>query len=307
MNGIFAAVPTPLDDRDHVDAPALRRVVRHLLSGGINGLWVLGSGGEFAALRDQDRREAISTVVEEAGGRVPVIAGTGASGSALACAAAIDAVECCADAVFAIAPYFYACNDAELLTHFRTIADASGLPVILYNNPHNTRVNLSLDLVGALAGDPRFAGMKDSSTDWDYFGRLLRAVPRDGSFRVLQGDEMALASSLLMGADGGVLALPVLAPALCVRLYEAAVAGDVASARELQTTLIGLLRVYSGYGRSVDSAFLSGQKGALELLGLCSRRVSGPFRAADEGEMMNIAAILRRYRLLPGSDEKRSA
>jgi 4-hydroxy-tetrahydrodipicolinate synthase len=292
MNGIFAAVPTPLDDRDHVDAPALRRVVRHLLSGGINGLWVLGSGGEFAALRDQDRREAISTVVEEAGGRVPVIAGTGASGSALACAAAIDAVECCADAVFAIAPYFYACNDAELLTHFRTIADASGLPVILYNNPHNTRVNLSLDLVGA---------------DWDYFGRLLRAVPRDGSFRVLQGDEMALASSLLMGADGGVLALPVLAPALCVRLYEAAVAGDVASARELQTTLIGLLRVYSGYGRSVDSAFLSGQKGALELLGLCSRRVSGPFRAADEGEMMNIAAILRRYRLLPGSDEKRSA
>lgn len=298
LKGIFAAVPTPLDERHRVDISALRRIVQHLLEGGVHGFWVLGAGGEFAALRDSDRQCVIAAVVEVVAGRRPVLAGTGAAGMLLACEAAEQAAHLGADGVFAMAPYFYACGDNELVAHFRAIADSSNLPVLLYNNPHNTPTGLSIDLCATLAGDSRFVGVKDSSTDWDHFTRLLRTVPRDGRFAVLQGDETALATGLEHGADGAVLALPVIAPRVCVELYDAAMRGDSAAARELQTAMIGLLPIYSATGRSADSAFLAGQKAALELLKLSSRRICPPYRSPDEAEMQYVASILRRYNLI---------
>lgn len=307
LRGILAAVPTALDERGQVDAPALRRIVRHLIAGGVHGLWALGSGGEFAALREADCTEALRIIVDEASGAVPVVAGTGAAGTVSACDAAQRAELAGADAVFVLQPYYYTCSEAEFIAHARAVAEASGLPVVLYNNPANTRARITTGVVGELSSDPRFIAIKDSSGDWDYFGKLLRVTPRDGSFQVLQGDEIALLSSLLMGADGGVLALPVLAPALCARLYEAATRGDVETARTLQDEVIDLLRVYRAVGRSGDSAFLAGQKAALELLGLCSLRVCAPFRAADQGEVSHIAAILRRHHLTPLPSEERSA
>ena len=301
MHGIIPAVPTPFSADEEVDVPALRRIVRFLIDGGVHGLWVLGTGGEFAALDDGQKRCVIATVVEETAGRIPVLAGTGASGTALALRMARLAAECGADVLFAIPPYYYFYEDREVLAHMRAVRDATELPVILYHNPFNTKMRLPLETVVALCGEARMIGIKDSSLNFDDFQALLRAVPRDGSFQVLQGDEMSLAAGLLLGADGAVLALPTVAPRLCADLYQAAHAGDMQRSLALQAEAADLFRVFQVPGRSGDSAFVAGQKGALELLGLCSRSVSRPFLPLTDAELETVAQILSRHRLLPSA------
>lgn len=297
--GVIAAVPTPLGEGGTVDEPALRRIVEHLAGSGIHGLWALGSGGEFAGLDANQQEVVLRTVARQTNGRIPVIAGTGATSTALACSAALRAEQCGADAVSTMPPYYYSCSRAELEDHFRAVADSCSLPVVLYNNPWNTRTQIPLDLIVNLAADSRFVGIKDSSADWDYLERILFAIPPHGAFAVLQGNEVALGPGLLMGAAGAVIALPVLAPDLCLQVYEAARQGNVSLVRELQSRVNDLFEIYLAPDRSPDSAFLSSQKAALEVLGLCSRRVSRPIRDADEGEMRRVRSILERHGLVP--------
>lgn len=298
IHGIFPAVPTPFTEREEIDVTALCRVVRFLVEGGVHGLWVLGTGGEFAVLSDEQKRCVISTVVQEAGGRVPVLAGTGHGGTALAIRVAVLAAECGADALFVIPPYYYFYGDCEVLAHIRAVRDATPLPIILYHNPFNTKIQLPLASVQALCREERIIGIKDSSLNFDLLQALLRTVPRGGSFKVLTGNEMSLAASLLLGADGAVMALPTLAPRLCVKLYDAARAGDVNKAIALQAEAADLFSVFSQPGRSGDSAFVAGQKAALELLGLCSRSVSRPFLPFTDEEMDPVRRILDRHHLL---------
>jgi dihydrodipicolinate synthase/N-acetylneuraminate lyase len=301
IRGIVPAVPTPFADDGELDIPALRRIVRFLLEGGVHGLWVLGTGGEFTALEDEQKRRVITTVVQEAAGRVPVLVGTGQGGTKLATRAAVLAAECGADVLFAIPPYYYFYEDREVLAHIKEIRDATSLPVILYNNPLNTKIALPISTVQTLCREEGVVGIKDSSPNFDYFQTLLRIVPRDGSFKVLQGNEMSLAAGLLLGADGAVLALPTLAPRVCVQLYDCACTGDIHKARALQAIAADLLNVFSLPGRTGDSAFLAGQKAALEILGLCSRNVSAPFRRFTDDEMEPVRQILERHNLLSPS------
>jgi 4-hydroxy-tetrahydrodipicolinate synthase len=301
LHGIIAAVPTPLDGRGNVDEPALRRIVNRLVSAGMNGLWVLGSGSEFACLDPDQQERVLFTVTAQAAGRIPVIAGTGACSTSMACEAARRAESAGADAIFVIPPYYFSCSPSELNDHFLATADACSLPVVLYNNPWNTRTPLPLDLIASLAANPRFMGIKDSSADWDNLLRILNAVPRDGSFAVLQGNELALGPGILMGADGSVIALPVIAPELCLRIYRAARQGNVALVRELQSQVADLFQIYVDAERSPDSAFLSSQKAALELLGLCSRRVSRPYRDANDADMRRVELLLQKHNLLYSS------
>lgn len=305
IRGILPAVPTPFTGDEQVDVAGLRRIVRFLIDGGVHGLWVLGSGSEFPALDDGQKRCVIATVVSEAAGRVPVVAGTGATGTVLAIRAAKLAAECGADALFAIPPYYFFYEDREVLAHMRAVRDSTPLPIILYHNPFNTKIRVPLATVEALCGDERIIGMKDSSLNFDELQALLRAVPRDGSFQILQGNEMSLAAGLLLGADGAVLALPTLAPQLCVELYEAARAGDIKRAMALQAEAADLFEVFKLPGRGGDSAFLAGQKGALELLGLCSRAVSRPFLPLTDQEMEPVRQVLARHHLLPAASVAR--
>lgn len=297
--GVIAAVPTPFMGDERVDIAALRRIVRFLVEGGVQGLWALGTGGEFAALDDAQKRCVISTIVDEADARVPVVAGTGASGTVLAIRSARLAAECGADVLFAIPPYYYFHEEREILAHVRAVRDATSLPVIVYHNPFNTKVRLPVAAVEILCREERVVAIKDSSLDFDYLQALLRVVPRDGTFGVLQGNEMSFAAGLLCGADGAVLALPNIAPRLCVDLYQAACSGDIERAMALQARAADLFSVFTLPGRTSDSAFLAGQKAALELLGLCSRTVSRPFTSPTDEEMFTIRGILSRHHLLP--------
>lgn len=297
VRGVVAAVPTALGPTG-VDENGVRRIAGHLIANAVDALWVLGSGGEFALLTPAQQLQVVNVVAEEARGRVPVIMGTGDSDTSRSCAAARQARDAGAQFVFAMAPFYYSCSSTELERHFQLIAEAADLPVILYNNPWNTRVSLPIELVAKLSRNACFNGIKDSSADWDYFIRLLNAVPRDASFSVLQGNELSFGPSVLMGADGGVNALSVIEPKLFRDLFEAATRRDVGAVRTLQATVAELFQIYVSPGRTPDSAFLCNQKIALELLGLCSRIIPEPFEAATEEEIERVQTILQTHGLL---------
>jgi 4-hydroxy-tetrahydrodipicolinate synthase len=305
IRGIIPAIPTPLTREYEPDLPALRNIVRHVLAGGVHGLWVLGTGGEFPALDENQRQAVITTVVEEARGRVPVVAGTGHACTDMALRAARIAADAGADALFAIPPFYYFYEEQEIVQHVRAIARETPLPAILYNNPFNTKLGLSIGAVSVLSREADFIAVKDSTLNFDSFQALLRVVPRDGTFKMLQGDEMSLAAGLLMGADGAVMALPNIAPQLCVNLYDAVQAGEVKRARELQNDAASLFEIFSLPGRSGDSAFLAGQKAALEVMGLCERHLSKPFAPLRDEELEPIRGILERHDLLPASRHAR--
>lgn len=298
LRGVFAALPTPIDDQSEIDFPALQRVVDYVCDGGVHGVWALGSGGEFACVETAGRERLLAGIVEAVAGRVPVIAGSAATTTGEACRFARDAYRLGASAVSVMAPYYYACSPDELERHFRTVRDATPLPAVLYNNPWNTRTPLPLDLVAKLASEKLFLGIKDSSCDFDCLLRFVQQTRAAGSFAVLQGNELALGPAFLMGADGAVVALPAIAPKLCVSLYEAARLHDLEAVRKLQQEVAGLFRLYLLNGRSGDSAFLAGQKAALEILGLCSRRTLASVAPATDSECDEIRMILAQHGLL---------
>jgi 4-hydroxy-tetrahydrodipicolinate synthase len=300
LHGIITAVPTPFDSGERVDVTSLRRIIGHQIENGVHGLWVLGAGSEFSALDGSQTRVAVTTAVDEARGRVPVIVGTGAAGTTLSMRQARLAAECGADAIFVTPPYYYHYREEEVFGHVLAVAESSSLPVVLYNNPSNTKFNFPRRLVERLCRHEKVVGIKDSSLDFDRFQEILRCVPRDGSFKVLQGDEYSLAASFLFGADGAVIALPNIAPKLCVELYEQGRAGNTRAALDLQAAVTELCSIFTVPGTGGDGGFLGGQKAALELMGLCSRRLSLPFATFDEAQVDRVREILARFEL-PGA------
>ncbi len=237
LHGIIPPVVTPLTADQDVDLVGLRKHIDHMLAKGVHGIFVLGTTGEFYALDDREKREITAAAVEHCRGRSPVYVGTGAETTREVIRITKMAEQEGADGVSVIAPYFIKPNQAELVDHFRRIAESTKLPVVLYNNPATCGgLSIEPDTVGKLAEVPNIIGIKDSSGDLQNTIEIIRNTPKD-TFAVLNGRDTLILAALQFGAHGAIPASCNIAPDLCVGIYEAFSKGDIEAARVLQSRL----------------------------------------------------------------------
>ena len=209
--GILPAVTTPFDDRGDVDAAALHRTIRWLLDAGVHGIVATGTMGEAGSLSRDERRLVVETAVAAAEGRVPVVAGVSAGTPAAATGFASDAAAAGADAVMCLPPVGYRGDEREIEDHLRTVAEATGLPLMLYNNPEASGTDLPPDLVVALAEriEPIVA-VKECSGDARRIPAILHAA--EGRLEVLVGGDDWALEGFCAGATGWVSGVAVVAP-----------------------------------------------------------------------------------------------
>jgi len=236
--GIIPAMVTPLTREGKINVEALRELTRYLIDGGVHGVFPVGSQGEFYALTFDEKKRVIEIVVEETRGRVPVYAGTGAVTTREAVALTKMAEAAGATAVSVITPYFIHPNDGELMEFYTTIAKSTRLPVLLYNNPARTGVNISADFVARASKVENIVGIKDSSGDMTLMAEYIRRT--EGKFSVLAGRDTLIYGVLCYGGKGGIAACANIAPKLIVEIYEAFMAGDLKRSLEAQFRLAPL-------------------------------------------------------------------
>jgi len=283
LRGVLPPVPTPFRD-DEVDVEGLRVNIAALLRAPVRGIVVLGSNGE-APFLDEDESER---VVAAARAVVPadrvLVAGTGRQATRATVRATRRAAAAGADAVLVRTPSFFKSemtSDA-FVRHYRTVADESRVPVLLYNYTAVTGVSLRPDAVARLSEHPNVIGLKESGGDAGQIADYVAVAP--AGFAVLAGAGPTFYPCLAAGATGGILAVANVVPALCIQLYDLVQAGHHAEARDLQRRLVPLARaVTTGFG-------VAGLKVALELVGL----TGGPPRAPLLPAPPEAAEVIRR-------------
>lgn len=299
--GIIPPVITPRTESGLIDLESLQRVTSHLLDGGVDGLFILGSSGEVPYLTREERDLVASTVIEANNGRVPVLAGANEQTTARVVAEAGRLADLGVGALVVTTPFYALSNQAEVGLHFRTIKARIDLPLFAYDVPVRTHVKLSFDMVRELAEDGVLAGVKDSSGDDVSFRLLTLATEHLPEFRVFTGHEVVVDGALLGGAHGAVPGLANVDPAGYSRLYAAAAAADWTGARREQdrlARLFGIVEV-TETGVSAGAAGLGAFKTALQLLGVIeSNRMSEPMRSLGAAETARIRGLLEASGLL---------
>ncbi|HZG55019.1 4-hydroxy-tetrahydrodipicolinate synthase [Paenibacillus sp.] len=241
--GIVPAMVTPLRDDQSLNEPVLRQLVRRYIAAGVHGLFCLGTNGEFFSLSFEEKVKVIEIVVEEAGGRVPVYAGTGCVSTQETIRLTGEARRVGADVASIITPYFLAYTQQELKEHFLRVADAAALPIILYNIPGRTGNALHPATVAELTLVPNIVGVKDSSGQFD---NLLQYIGLSGSgFSVLAGTDSLILPSLFAGGSGAIAATANVFPEDAVSVYESWKRGAFEEANEAQNRLNAFRSVLS--------------------------------------------------------------
>lgn len=273
LTGVIPPVCTPLTPDYRVDTGSLTRLVDHLLDGGVDALFLLGSTSEVAFLPDAHRKVVLDTVIRHVAGQVPVLAGAIDMTTLRVLDHVRVAVEAGVDGIVATAPFYARTHPAEIDVHFRTIADRAGVPVYAYDLPVSVHSKLGSALLLDLAAAGVLAGVKDSSGDESGLrGTILGRRDRTdiGSFSVLTGSELTVDSALWMGADGVVPGLGNVDPHGYARLFAAAATGDWEAARAEQERLLHLfdLVTVGGTRMGISSSALGAFKAALYLRGV---------------------------------------
>jgi 4-hydroxy-tetrahydrodipicolinate synthase len=304
LHGIVPPVVTPYTADGAIDTTSLRRVVRHLLDGGVHGLFALGSTSECVFLNPAQRAAVIETIVDEAAGRVPVVAGVIDATTDHCVAHARQAASLGAQGLVLTAPYYTRTSPGEIVDHFAHVHDAVGLPIVAYDIPVCVHVKLERATVAELRRRGLACGLKDSSGDDGNLRMVMceRDADGDRAFFVLSGSEIVADAALLGGAQGCVPGLANVDPRGYVRLYDAARRGDWAAARAEQDRLVALFQiVFQGLPHtSMGASGVGGFKAALQLMGLIERpEMARPNRALPEAGVAKVRAILRELALLP--------
>ena len=281
--GIIPAMVTPFDSKDRLNEAVLRKLTNYLIDGGVHGLFVIGSQGEFYALTREEKKRITEIVVEEVNGRIPVYIGTGAMTTREAVLLTQMAERAGGDAVSVITPCFISPSEHELYEHYVTIAKSTKLPVLLYGNPGRTGINMSVELVAKLSRLDNIVGIKDSSGDLTLTMEYIRNT--DADFSVLAGRDTLIYGTLLYGGKGAIAATANVVPRLVVEIYEAFVKGDLEQAKKAQFRLAPL-RIGFGLG-----SFPVVIKDALELIGIdagCARKPIKSLSGSQKGTLRKI-------------------
>ena len=251
LTGVLAALATPMDAQQEIDEARLREHVDFVIDGGVHGLVPCGSTGEFAALGLDERRRVVEIVAEQHAGRVALVPQTGALATRDAVALTRHAAEHGADSTMIVTPFYEAPTRSELIEYFGTLADAVDLPLMAYNIPDATGVNLDLEFYRDLG--ERTTGyryVKDASGDMAQAMSLLRNL--SGELGVMIGMDTIMLPVFAMGAVGTVWGAPNYMPRECVRLWEDVQAGRLEEARAGFAAMLPVLELVTREGYAVD-------------------------------------------------------
>src|SRR2546427_2402068 len=292
LSGVLPALVSPLHKDGTADEAGIKRLVEHVIAGGVNGLLPLGSTGEGASLGERTRAQILRCVVEAAAGRVPVICGVAQPHLDAARAEIAAASRLGASAALVAPPFYYPTDQATVLAYYRRLAAESKVPVLLYNIPQFTKVITEPATVAELAREGTIAGIKDSSRDFEYFENVCvatRDVPR---FRMFTGSDTMLLASLVMGGAGTICGAANIAPSWVVRIFDDFKRDDWESARSDQDALIHLVMAIR------PGVFPAAIKASLHLQGICEPWPAPPTAALDEPSVERLGDRLARWGLL---------
>lgn len=293
LRGVFTALVTPFDADGEIDEAALRRHVRRQIEGGVTGLSPVGTTGEGATLTPDEHQRVVEIVVDEARSAsrpVPVIAGAGTNSTTKT----IDLARRCrgagADALLLVTPYYNKPPQAGLAAHFRSVAEAVDLPIVLYDVPGRTGIHLASDTVLELAEEEPFVAVKDASGDFDELSRILRGRP--SGFALLSGEDSLTLPLVAMGGDGVICVVSNEAPTLMSDLVEAALGGERPRAAELHARLFPLMRANFVETNPIPV------KWAMQRLGVMDARPRMPLVGLSERGAETVEAALEGLGLL---------
>lgn len=269
-----------------MDRDAFAALVERQIAGGSSALVPVGTTGETSTLSTEEHKDVVTLCVEITKGRVPVIAGAGANATDEAIELVEHAKAVGADAALVVCPYYNNPNQEGLEAHFRAINDAVAMPVLLYNVPGRTVVDLAPDSVARLAQLPNIVGIKDATGDMDRVSQHAASIPEGTQFVQLSGDDPSALGHLAMGGMGCISVTANVMPEACVAMHKAFAAGDIETAQTIERRLIALHK----------AMFCSPSPGpakyVLHRLGLCEPDVRLPLTPPDAAAREQIDAAM---------------
>lgn len=280
LEGIVPPLVTPLLNDSTLDVKGLERLIEHVISGGVHGIFILGTTGEAQSIGFDLRVAMIRQTSRLLKGRLPLLVGISDTSLSDSLRLSHKASEFGADAVVSAPPYYFAPGQAELAEYYEKLIPQLELPLFLYNMPAHTKISFSVETIKRLAQNRKIIGFKDSSANGSYFQSVMYAMRDRKDFSIFVGPEEMTAEAVMMGASGGVNGGANLFPKLYVDLYNAAKAMDRDKVRQLQQKVMQVCATIYSNGK-YGSSYLKGLKSALSVVGICSDVLASPYREFD--------------------------
>lgn len=240
LEGIITPIVTPFNEQQEINYEATAQLIEHLIKHGVSGLFPLGSNGEFHVLSEEEKVAFAEFVIKTVDHRIPVYVGTGGCSTKMVIELSKKMEALGADAVSVITPYFIAPKQEELITHYKMIAESVDLPIILYNIPKSTGINLSKEVVAELAKVKNIVAIKDSSGNMDNLHDYLDIAKQHDDFDVLIGSDSKMLTAFQSGAVGAVAGTSNLLTDIDVAIYENYKKGDIETAQHYQQEIEAL-------------------------------------------------------------------
>ena len=286
IKGIIPPIVTPMNEDESVNEKELRNQVNRQIKGGIHGLFPFGTNGEGYILNEKEKEEVLSIVIDETKGRVPVYAGTGCISTKDTIRQSQMAESLGADVLSIITPSFAAASQNELYDHYKAVAEAVDMPIVLYNIPARTGNALAPATVAKLSKIPNIVGAKDSSGNFDNMLQYIEQTRDSEDFAVLSGNDSLILWNLLAGGTGGIAGCANVFPEVMASIYNYFAAGDLENARKSQDSI-----------RSFRGCFKYGNpntivKTAVNLLGYPVGKCRAPFNQVPEEGIEALKKVL---------------
>ena len=287
IRGIITAMVTPMNADESISLDGVRRQTRRQIEAGVHGIFCLGTNGEGYILSHKEKLQVAEAMIDENAGRLPVYVGTGCISTAETVELSREAEALGADVLSIVCPYFAQASQNELYAHYAKIAESVSIPILLYNIPMRTGVNLVVDTVNRLAKLPNIVGIKDSSGNFDQILQYIEKTPDD--FIVLSGNDSLALWTLQAGGKGGICGVANLFPKTMVSIYENFKNGDFAAARRASDSI-----------RPIRDCFKLGNansivKLAANLLGQNVGPCRKPFYTDDATVADKVSEVLNKY------------
>jgi len=290
-SGIIPPLATPLLDQQTVDPAGTSRLLRHVLDGGVHGLFILGTTGEAPSLSYRLRYQLMEQVIGEVDRQVPVLVGVTDSSLEEALTFSQKAQQLGADALVVASPYYYPAGQDSLISFVHQLLEVTEIPLFLYNIPSHSPHVFSQESILQLLDHPQVAGYKDSTGSMMGFHRLNMHFSAYSDKSYLLGPEELLAESVLLGADGGVNGGANFFPRLYVKLYEAAKAGNLELIRKLHQRVMEVSHHLYQDGKTV----IQGVKYGLSYQGICQETLALPLAPLSEKEKTSMHTFLENF------------
>ncbi len=290
FRGAFVAIVTPFTD-GKLDEQGLKDLIEFQIAGGTHGIVPCGTTGESATLTHAEHHRVVELTIKTVAGRVPVLAGTGSNSTSESIELTRAAKDAGADGALMITPYYNKPSQEGLFQHFKTVAEAVDIPIILYNVPSRTSVNMLPETVARCAQVANIVGVKEATADLNQISQVIRLCPKD--FAVMSGDDFTSMPTVMIGGTGVISVTSNVAPRDMAAMMDAALAGDIPKAQELHYKLLPLMQAMFIDTNPVPA------KTALAMMGKIKSGLPRlPLYKMNEGNEEKLKKVLAAYGLL---------